>query len=222
MSHREKPHGRLEVRWFLTLLGVLGLMAGCGRVTKPLADPAQLEFWNGIRRLCGQSFPGELVTATGADTLLAGQPLVLSVWQCYHRELRLAFHVGDDHSRVWLLSSAGEDRHLRLTHMLHDSMGSVLPFSGYGGDAARPGENDRQVFRADVNTVTRVPSARGSTWLLELEPGRRFTYALENGGRVRFRVDFDLREPLDRRQPSPWGYTRVRARGPESSPQRGP
>ena len=32
-------------------------------MTRPVDDPAQLEFWYALRSLCGQSFAGELVTA---------------------------------------------------------------------------------------------------------------------------------------------------------------
>jgi hypothetical protein len=212
--YREFPHETRALR-IRAILVALCLASACGRVTRPVTNPVQLEFWNALRRLCGRSFPGQLATVTGSDTVLVGQPLVLNVWQCYHRELRLAFHAGNDHSRVWLITSNKE--RLRLAHAVHDSAGTALPFSGYAGDALESGTAERQVFHPDVSTLTRVPAARGTSWVLELKPGQRLSYALHapDGG-VRFRVDFDLRQRSPR-PPPPWGYTRVGARASENS-----
>ena len=185
--------------------------AACGRVTKPVSDPAQLAFWTQLRSLCGQSFVGTVVTAAAADSALAGQPLVLDFWQCYHRELRLAFHVGNDHSRVWLLAS--DQTALRLSHSLHDSTGAALRFSGYGGKTQDAGTPAKQVFHLEPGSLSQVPAAAGTTWTIEVLPRERLTYALlAPAGELRFRVDFDLRQRASRRLPSPWGFTRLRGR----------
>jgi hypothetical protein len=166
----------------------------------------QREFWSTLRSLCGRSFNGTLVQASGADTVLAGRPLVLDVWQCYHREVRLAFHAGDDHSRMWLLSPTASG--LRLQHSVHAADGAPSSFSDYGGETVAEGTNLRQEFVADETTVRRVPSAASMVWILELIPGERLTYGLAGGGESRFRVDFDLTQTA-RRPPPPWGFTRL-------------
>lgn len=168
------------------------------------ADP-QVAFWQSFRALCGQSFEGRLVTGSAADSARLDGPLVLDVWQCYSGELRLAFHAGHDHSRVWLLTSEAEG--LALHHAVHDAAGVAQPYSGYGGETAGPGTATAQVFLPDEETLADVPSAGGTEWLLEILPGERITYALHSPATPDFRVDFDLSRRAGR-QPAPWGFTR--------------
>lgn len=184
-------------------LGLL-LTTACAPGT---ADPPQVAFWNAIRALCGQAFEGRAVEVSSVDSAIVGQTLVLDVWQCYHDELRLAFHVGDDHSRVWRLLR--DDESLRLVHDVHEADGSVAEISGYGGRAADPGSPTLQEFMADPETTTQVPSAAGSTWSLEILPRERLTYDFSGVGGIRFRVDFDLSARAGR-PPPPWGLTRRR------------
>jgi len=198
-----------------TVLAALSLAVSCGR-PPIIADPVQREFWNSLRDLCGQSFEGRLVEATAGDSALAGQPLVLDMWQCYARELRIAFHVGNDHSRVWLLTPTATG--LSLTHQLHSADGAVLPYTAYGGKTHESGTATVQRFLPDDGTLDRIPSAAGSVWTIEVVPRDRITYRLDSRAGV-FLVEFDLAH-IAHRPPSPWGYTRTRgaaATGSEGS-----
>ena len=180
------------------------MLAAC---TRGVEEPPQVAFWNSIRALRGQAFEGRAVELTAVDSAIAGQRLVLDVWQCYHDELRLVFHVGDDHSRVWRLM---RDQDVpRLVHEIHDADGAAAALTGYGGGAAGEGTPTTQTFTPDAETTTRIPSAAGSTWTIEVLPRESFTYAFRSGdGTVRFRVEFDLARHTERRPPPPWGYTR--------------
>ncbi len=199
----------MSSRWdrgvLLTLSFLLAVLAGCGR-PPAVANPVQRAFWNQLRSLCGRAFPGRLVQAAPADSALVGQPLVLEVWQCYPRELRLAFHVGEDRSRVWVVAASGSG--LTLKHQLHARDGSPTEYSGYGGETWNEGTKSRQEFRADEHTVHEVPSAASTLWTLELVPHTRLTYAVRSAGAEQFRVDFDLARAALRPAP-PWGYTRA-------------
>jgi hypothetical protein len=180
------------------------LVCACGR-PPIIADPVQRQFWNSLRDLCSQSFEGRIIEATAADSVLAGQPLVLDMWQCYARELRMAFQVGDDHSRVWFLTPTATG--LDLTHELHSADGVALPFSGYRGETHDPGTATLQRFYPDQGTLDRVPTAAGSMWTLEIVPGERIAYRLDSRAGV-FLVEFDLTHRAHR-PPTPWGYTRT-------------
>lgn len=181
------------------------LLSGCGSGTP---DPPQLAFWNSIRDLCGQAFEGRAAEWTAVDAAAASEPLVLDVWQCYHDEIRLAFHIGDDASRVWLLSRDAEGLH--LAHEVHAEDGTTSDVSGYGGVAGEEGTASRQEFRSDYETDARVPAAAGSVWTLEVVPRERLTYAFRSDREdVTFRVDFDLTHHVSGRPAAPWGYTRA-------------
>src|SRR5690606_7303198 len=53
---------------------------------------------------CGQAFAGRIVAdqppAQGDDPF-TGKPLLMHVRECGETELKIPFHVGDDHSRTW-------------------------------------------------------------------------------------------------------------------------
>ena len=66
---------------------------------------------------CGEAFAGRIITdeppPQGEDPF-AGKPLVMHVRECTAGELRVPFHVGDDHSRTWVITRT--DTGLRLKH----------------------------------------------------------------------------------------------------------
>lgn len=172
--------------------------------TRDPTDPA-VTFWNELRTLCGRSFFGSPVTISALDSAVVGKTLVLNVWQCWNDELRLAFHIGDDHSRVWVLG--WDQQRLTLNHSVHGRDGQPAEFTNYGGPASS-GTDSLQTFTADAETLVRFPAAEASVWTLELVPDRRLTYAFDPGNPAqRFRIDFDLRDPAPR-PPNPWGWTR--------------
>jgi len=187
-------------------LGAIALVGSCGR-PPAVADAVQREFWTSLRDLCGQSFEGRVVEATPADSGLIGQPLVLDVWQCYAKELRLAFHIGNDHSRVWLIlpSQTG----LQLSHRLHAADGSQLAFSPYGGETRDAGSPTTQRFFPDQGTLDRIPASAGSVWTLEVVSHQFIRYRLDSREGT-FLLEFDLTHQAHR-PPAPWGYTRTRA-----------
>jgi hypothetical protein len=199
------PGKRRAGRW-TTIAAAALLPGGCGPGTP---EPPQLAFWDSVRALCGQAFEGRAVEWTAVDSAAAGQRLVLDVWQCYHDELRLALHVGDDASRVWRLTRDADGLH--LTHEVHAADGAAAAVSGYGGAATDEGTATEQQFRPDFETTSRIPAAAGSVWTLEVVPHERLTYGFHSEREsVRFRVDFDLTRPVASRPPAPWGYTRQR------------
>ena len=75
----------------------------------------------------------------------------------------------------------------------------------YGGDTAVPGSATMQEFPADAHTASIVPAAATNVWTLEIYPDSLFAYDLRRGGSDRrFRVEFDLTQPIPA-PPPPWG-----------------
>ncbi|GIS81283.1 MAG: hypothetical protein CM1200mP14_28490 [Gammaproteobacteria bacterium] len=118
--------------------------------------------------------------------------------------VRIPFHVGNDHSRTWVISRQADG--LRLKHDHRHEDGTEDEITQYGGDTTSPGSRSRQDFPADAHTASLVPTATDHIWSLEINAGRTFLYSLRNqitGRRVR--LEFNLTEPIETLPPAPWG-----------------
>ena len=83
-----------------------------------------------------------------------GKTLVMHVRSCTPGELRIPFHVGEDHSRTWVLTRTTSGLRLKHDHRHADGTEDVLTMYG------------------------------GNTWAMEIEPGVRFVYELARAGRL--------------------------------------
>jgi len=162
-----------------------------------------------LQALCGQAFAGQVVTNDPADATFTGKPLIMHVRECTADEVRIPFHVGDDHSRTWVVTRTPTG--LRLKHDHRHPDGSPDELTMYGGDTATPGTAGRQEFPVDAESIalfTRTGRAVSNTnvWAMEVQAGK-FAYELRRppfpGGRF-FRVEFDLSRPVAA-PPPPWG-----------------
>lgn len=160
---------------------------------------------------CGQAFAGRIVTdvppAEGEDPF-AGKALVMHVRECSADELKVPFHVGDDHSRTWVITRT--DTGLRLKHDHRHADGSPDAVTLYGGDTDGAGTAVRQSFPVDAESVEMfgregLKASIQNTWAMEIEPGQRFLYELSRPGGRLFQVEFDLSQPVDT-PPAPWGH----------------
>ena len=218
----------------LALLPALCLLAACGGDAPPAtteapppapaaAAPAAAEapvaqvvraapdaFLDALRQHCGQAFAGHIVTNVPAEPNdpFEGKALVMHVRECGDSEVKVPFHVGDDHSRTWVITRT--DTGLRLKHDHRHADGSEDAMTQYGGDTASEGTAQRQEFPVDpfsidmFNAQDRAVSTT-NTWAIEIEPGKRYLYELSRPGGRLFQVEFDLTTPIDI-PPTPWGH----------------
>lgn len=187
----------------------LNLSACASSSTANTASSPQQAFFANVSALCGKAYTGRVVAdqpaPTGADPF-TGKPLVMHVRECQGDIIRIPFHVGDDHSRTWVLTrSAGS---LRLKHDHRHADGSSDAVTMYGGDTAGPGSASRQEFPVDVDSQTMFTRegrsvSNTNVWAMEIVPARSFVYELARPGRL-FRVEFDLTRPVAA-PPAPWG-----------------
>jgi hypothetical protein len=193
----EPRHGRSA----LLALPALLLLFAAGCRTAPPPD-AHRGLWHALAPLCGQAFEGRLVEGTeSSDAAIGAQRLIMHVRTCTDAEIRIAFHVGENRSRTWVVTRIPAG--LRLKHDHRHEDGTPDRITQYGGDA-RSGDDDLSVdFFADEQTALLVPAAATNIWTIAVEPDVRFTYALrrEASGR-RFRVDFDLTRPVEEPPPA--------------------
>jgi hypothetical protein len=179
----------------------------------PSATPeqtAQAAFLDALRQHCGQAFAGRIATNVPAEPNdpFEGKALVMHVRECSDTEVKVPFHVGDDHSRTWVITRT--DSGLRLKHDHRHADGSEDALTQYGGDTASTGTAQRQEFPVDqfsidmFNAQDRAVSTT-NTWAIEIEPGKRYLYELSRPGGRLFQVEFDLSAPIGA-PPTPWGH----------------
>ncbi|KAF1715260.1 hypothetical protein CSC74_14480 [Pseudoxanthomonas yeongjuensis] len=174
-------------------------------------SPADI-FMAALAAHCDRAFAGRIVANTPASTApdpFDGKALVMHVRGCDEpaRELRVPFHVGDDHSRTWVVTRTATGLRLKHDHRHRDGSADVLTM--YGGDTASPGEAGRQEFPVDAESVALFrregsTASVSNTWAMEIVPGKNFVYELSRPDGRLFRVEFDLSTPVAP-PPAPWG-----------------
>ena len=186
------------MKWIAALSIVA--VASCATPTAP-----QRDHFDRLTALCGKAFEGRIVSPpVAADASFAGQRLVMHVRDCSRDTIRIPFHVGDDRSRIWVITRT--ERGLRLKHDHRHRDGSEDKVTQYGGDSTGPGTATRQLFPADAFTkalLVRENNPAGATNVWAVEVGSKvFAYELRRPARF-FRVEFDLLRPVAP-PPAPW------------------
>jgi hypothetical protein len=190
----------------LALLVPLALLLSACAVIVPRSAGPQILFWERLNALCGRSYVGRVVSNDIADSEMAASRLVMHVTACTPQYVRIAFHVGADRSRTWVIGRTAAG--LRLKHYHRHSDGVEDVRSQYGGDTINQGSAFRQAFPADAfsrSLFTRegIPESNANIWSIEIAPGRMFGYELRRAGRF-FRVEFDLTRTVPSPGPA-WG-----------------
>jgi hypothetical protein len=165
---------------FATLAVTTATLAGCGGA--PASEAAtveaasleimsqQADFWAALQALSGQAFAGTLAEGAPSDTAFAGKAMVMHVRECAPEEIKIPFHVGEDHSRTWVLTQTETGLRLKHDHRLSD--GSEDEVTQYGGDTRDTGSATKQEFYADAFTAeliddTKLPARLrlGAEWM---------------------------------------------------------
>ena len=208
---------------FSVMLAAFVTLVGCGgERSAPPAESAETAttvvapvepvdaFLAALAQHCGSAYAGRIVAnepATDGDPF-EDQTLVMHVRKCGELVMEVPFHVGEDHSRTWVLTRTATG--LRLKHDHRHADGSPDDLTMYGGDTATPGTAQRQEFPVDAYSIElfeRLGSEASVTnvWAMEIEPGQRFLYELARPTGRLFRVEFDLTTPVEL-PPTPWGH----------------
>ena len=180
-------------------------------VAEAPAAPADA-FLAAIATHCGKSYAGRIVANEPKPTTpdaFEGKTLVMHVRGCDAPATRIEipFHVGDDHSRTWILTRT--DAGLRLKHDHRHEDGTPDATTMYGGDTASAGSATRQEFPVDAESIALfkregLNASVENTWAMEIHPAM-FAYELSRPGGRMFRVEFDLAQPVET-PPTPWGW----------------
>ncbi len=194
------------------------IASASAEIAADAASSPQHAFLLRLRSLCGKAFAGRIVadTPTSANDPFAGKPLVMHVRDCDDDTVRIPFHVGDDHSRTWVITLDARRQSLRLKHDHRHADGSAHRTTLYGGNSRALTEEKlaqqmmdrwRFEFPADVYSkalfrARKLTASFDNVWAVELD-AQRFVYELARPDRL-FRVEFDLTQPQPL-PPPPWG-----------------
>jgi hypothetical protein len=170
-------------------------------------DPAQEAWWAHLQNLCGLAFVGAMAHGDETDTDFAGLPMVMHVRRCSADRIEVPFHVGEDHSRTWVLTRTPNGLQLQHDHRHED--GTPHEANMYGGHTDAPGTETAQFFPVDEYSKELFvnhgwPQSVTNVWSMEIVPGSRFSYVLRRADR-HFQVDFDLSSNIEP-PPAPWGH----------------
>lgn len=162
-------------------------------------------YFDNLRAHCGKAYEGKVVMDNPKSPGFEGR-LVMHVRNCTDRQLQIPFHVGDDHSRTWIITKTGSGLSLKHDHRNKDGSHDVSTM--YGGHTLDAGWPTVQSFPADQYSkelFVRLgnPQSNTNIWQMYIYP-QTFSYRLIREGRE-FRVDFDLTKPVAL-PPTPWGY----------------
>ncbi|MEO3879701.1 hypothetical protein [Rheinheimera fenheensis] len=162
-------------------------------------------YFDNLRAHCGKAYEGKVVMDNPKSPGFEGR-LVMHVRNCTDRQLQIPFHVGDDHSRTWIITKTGSGLSLKHDHRNKDGSHDVSTM--YGGHTVDAGWPTVQSFPADQYSkelFARLgnPQSNTNIWQMYIYP-QTFSYRLIREGRE-FRVDFDLTKPVAL-PPTPWGY----------------
>src|SRR5690606_25168067 len=133
----------MNIRPFLLPLAALALSARATPSPTPAAGDAPADaFMAALAGHCGQAFAGRILVdepATPGPDAFAGKELVMHVRGCDApaRELRVPFHVGDDHSRTWVITRTADGLRMMIYHRQYVSREDER--TTYGGHTADTG-----------------------------------------------------------------------------------
>jgi hypothetical protein len=154
----------------------------------------QKEFLENLKTLCGNSYSGVVVHP---ETPPRGftDPLVAHFTVCEDNVVHIPFHVGENTSRIWMLTMSDEGLLFKHDHRHPD--GTPENMTDYGGWANEEGTPLIQRFPADEYTISLRESLKSHIWVIELsEDLSTYSYSLYLYENLYFRADFDLVNPI--------------------------
>jgi hypothetical protein len=183
------------------LAAVAAILSACASAPPPRAQDA---FFASLRDHCGGAYAGGLVTTDPADADIADKALLMEVRRCAGDTIEIPFHVGEDRSRIWIITRTAGGLRLKHVHTHEDGEPDVLTM--YGGDTVLGGSETRQEFPADQFSKDLFvregrPASVDNVWAIEIGADR-YVYELRRPNR-HFRVEFDLTKPVQN-PPQPW------------------
>lgn len=162
-------------------------------------------FYTELFELCGSAFEGHISANSRSYPFIQDDQVIIAHFRiCRRDRMKVALHVLSPNGQLWdrsrtLLITRSDNDIFELRHLNRQMDGRLTGYSMYGGSSSGSGRNGLQQFTAYT------PNEIHDEWQIEVVPNQRFTYGSKKDGNWKFRVDFNLSEPLDELPPAPWG-----------------
>jgi hypothetical protein len=185
-------------------IAVVAAIVGCSEPAPEqpaqLAQSTQMDWYQGLAPLCGQTFVGTVVAnePAGADPAWESSPVLLHWRACEDRGMVLQFARGDDRSLSVLLGLHPSGLYLR--HVVHGEDGQPADVTNFGGQGRVLPSGSAVEFALDQPGRDLFAShgqgdRADAVWTLERQ-AQVFIYdGRWSGGRLR--VEFDLSNPVE-------------------------
>lgn len=177
-------------------LGIAALAALAAASASLAEDQTVFE---GLSERCGQAFAGRVVHDTEASDAWGKAAIVLHIRSCGKSQIKAPLHVGENRSRVWILTRLYGD-HLQLKHDHRHADGGADAVTLYGGKSDSP-DAALVSFPVDQESIDMfkangLSASVSNTWHMSLD-GNAFRYRLTRPSGRDFIVEFDLSQPVD-------------------------
>ena len=174
-----------------TLLGVLGLLF----LLSASSLAQDLPLFEQLKGHAGKAYAGKMTFPDNKPNDPMNKPMRIEVIKISDNHIRIPLRVGDDNSRVWMLTRIDDSILLKHDHRAKD--GTPDDLTNYGGVDAHQLLGRQLIFPADAETAALLPEAKTNVWSLRLSPdGKVLYYYLERDGQPRFEATFDLTKKL--------------------------
>ena len=154
----------------------------------------QEKFFDSIAKMCGARFEGAMTYPESGQDDFAGKLLIAHITSCNTEELKIAFSVGKDDSRTWIISKTSNGLQLKHDHRHKD--GTPHEINMYGGITLNMGDPLSQSFAADKHTASIIPEAATNVWTITFNQElNQMTYYLERNTAPRFKAVLEKVSP---------------------------
>ena len=163
-----------------------------------MAEDKQAIFFEQLKSLCGQAFLGKVYKDTADSATYRGKDVILHIRDCSDEQIKMPMHVGDNSSRILILTKTPNGIQLQHDHRHHDGTSDDLTL--YGGTTTTKGTFNQQDF--PVNDATHkmfveadIERSLANVWSIKVFAGDSATYQLRRPS-LDFQIKFDLTKAI--------------------------
>jgi len=151
-----------------------------------------------LKDLCGKAFEGRVVEDSSRSDDWSKNRIVMHIRDCSDGQVKVPLHVGDNRSRVWIITKL-PDGNMQLKHDHRHEDGTSDTVTMYGGHTRVIASVSNLDFPVDAESIESfkangLEASVTNVWQMRIGEGT-FHYRLTRPGRA-FEIEFDLTNPV--------------------------